>query len=124
MSTWTHVVGCIRVDGLPSIEPNVFSKQKIKDILGLPCTYEKWNDETALPCGSEGSIQYEIIEYSTGLPWLSIPVWGDLRDYEDVEEIKKWWNETLEKLGMIRDAVLHIKVEGREAVVLTYKDEE
>jgi hypothetical protein len=67
-------------------------------------------------------LQYEVIEYDSGLRWLCIPIWGDLRDYEDTAEIETWWNKLLPKLGMVRDAVLHIQVEGREATVLTFKE--
>lgn len=116
MSIWTHVVGSIRVDGIPNISGSV---DAIKETLGKICTFEKWEESTTLPCGSEGGLQYKVIEYDTGLPWITIPIWGDLRDYDDVEAIKKWWFETLEKLGCIRDAVIHISVEGKESIVLT-----
>lgn len=118
MSIWTHVVGNIRVDGIPNITGTI---EGIKAILGKICTFEDWEEDTILPLGSEGGLQYEIIEYGAGLPWVSIPIWGDLRDYDDVEAIKKWWFETLKKLKSIRDAVIVISVEGQEPIVLTNK---
>lgn len=120
MSTWTHVVGCIRVDGIAMLGCSV---AELKNTLGPLCTFEDWNDESTLPRGSEGGMRYEIIEYDKGLPWVAIPVWGDLRDFgaDDVAEIEKWWAETLPRLGMIRDAVLHIQTEGMEPKILTWK---
>lgn len=87
MSTWTHVVGTIRVDGIPGGEENL---------------------DSTLPAGSEGSLRYSINEYGGGLPWVIITIWGDLRDYDinDAEEIKVWWKELLPKFDIVRDAVL------------------
>lgn len=106
MSTWTHVVGAFRADGIPPMMPN--RKRDIENILGLICTWEE-ERPTTMPCGSEGSLQYKIHEYGTGLPWMVITVWGDLRDYSDVEAIIKWWNDVLLTIGGIRDAVITVK---------------
>ena len=119
MSIWTHVVGCIRVDGLPGITSKL---SDVKEAIGPMSTFENWNDESTIPSGSEGGLQYQIIEYQGGLPWLAIPIWGDLRDFDSPEEIATWWNELLPKLRMVRDAVLHIRVEGREPIILAYKE--
>ena len=116
MSIWTHVVGCIRVDGIKELGA---SKINILKIIGPMSLWDKWDDSSILPSGSEGSLQYELIEYSEGLPWLSIPIWGDLRDFDDPGEIETWWNELLPKLGFVRDAVLLITVEGKSPIVLT-----
>jgi hypothetical protein len=119
MSAWTHVVGCIRVDGISFLGVSV---QKLEQVLGPICTFENWRDDSTLPRGSEGGLQYRVIEYDKGLPWVSIPIWGDLRDFDSADEIEKWWNETLPKLGMIRDAVLHIQVEMQEPKILAWKN--
>lgn len=119
MSTWTHVVGCIRIDGLPQF--NRGGKATVEQLLGPICTFEKWNDESTLPRGSEGGLQYQIIEYDKGLPWLAIPIWGDLRDYDSAEPIKKWWDETLAKFQIVRDGILRVAVEGQEPVILVFK---
>lgn len=118
MSTWTHVVGNIRVDGIDCSDSAI---EEIKNILGKPSLYEDWFDETTLPLGSEGSVQYKIEKYGDGLPWLSISVFGDLRDFDDGSIIEKWFKETLEKLW-VRDAVLMYQTEGLEHVVLTHHD--
>src|SRR3990167_5577525 len=118
MSIWTHVVGCIRVDGIPDLGARIHTIEKI---LGPICTFDNWNDASILPRGSEGGLQYRIIEYHTGLPWIVIPVWGDLRDFDDTETIKAWWDEILLKLQWIRDAVLRVQVEGREPLIWAWK---
>lgn len=124
MSIWTHVVGCIRVDNIPAIKPN--ARALVDAALGPMCTYDDWRDDSTLPQGSEGGLQYRVIEYSTGVPWVAIPVWGDLRDYEDATAIRKWWDETLPKLAkagiLIRDAIMQVRVEGQEPIVLTHKE--
>jgi hypothetical protein len=118
MSTWTHVVGCIRIDGIPAIG---HKKQTVIDALGPMCTFEEWRDDSTLPQGSEGGLQYQVIQYSNGLPWLAIPVWGDLRDFDSIEEIRSWWTTLLPKLGVVRDAVLLVQIEGQDDVILTHE---
>jgi hypothetical protein len=118
MSTWTHVVGCLRIDGLPKIDPK-FSVNHIQRTLGPMCLFDDyWHDESTLPCGSEGSLQYKIIEYYTGLPWIAIAIWGDLRDYESEQPIEDWWNALLKKFDFVRDGCLRIEVEKREPKIL------
>ncbi len=121
MSQWTHVTGCIRVDGLPKIVPG-FTIKNIEKVLGPQCTFDDWRDDTNLPCGSEGGLQYRVIEYDDGLPWVVIPVWGDLRDYDNVNEIRQWWKNTLAQFKIVRAACLVVEVEYGERFVLTEKD--
>jgi len=86
MSIWTHVVGCIRIDGIPGLPtkgPN--SPEGVERILGPMSLYGSWNDCCLLPIGSEGSLQYRVVVYDKGLPWIAVPIWGDLRDYHDIE---------------------------------------
>jgi hypothetical protein len=131
MSQWTHVVGCIRVDGMPDLGANI---NEIKKVLGPISTYDHFIDYTPLPTGEEGSLQYSLIEYDTGACWLAIPIWGDLRGYtsEDItKELIPWWNNLMKKLddskqhfAYIRDAVLHVYAEGEVPIILTHKIEE
>jgi len=123
MSQWTHVVGCIRVDGLPKIIEE-HKIENIEKILGPMCLFDKWNDESTLPRGSEGSLQYQIIEYYHGMPWVVIPIWGDLRDFDNPKIIQSWWNKTISKLdstATIRDAVIYLEVEGEKSLILTHE---
>jgi hypothetical protein len=127
MSAWTSVVGCIRVDGVCLPEEGPAPLERVRTILGPICTFESLleNEDPyknlKLPCGSEGSLQYQIIEYGTGMPWLCIPIWGDLRDFQDAKAIQAWWENLLKELGYIRDAVLTINT-GDYPITLTYLD--
>jgi hypothetical protein len=114
MSVWAHVVGCIRIDGIKQLGADT---RKIESALGPMCTFDEWNDASTLPKGSEGGLQYRIIEYDTGMPWVAIPIWGDLRDFDNANEIETWWLKTLPALGTVRDAVLQIVVDGVTTVL-------
>ena len=129
MSQWTHVNGCIRIDGIPNIEDNVDIKS-IREILGITCRYnspdKRWK-ECNVPCGSEGSIQYKIIPAGHGLVLWTVAVWGDLRDFgsKDVKKIRKWFKKITEESGLsIRSAILEIRIEYGKTIVLRYKEKE
>lgn len=122
MSTWTHVVGAVRFDGIPGMGP----LHKLQTIEEIVIGVKKVTDEgvvdhnwrNPLPMGSEGPIQYKIHEYGKGLPWIIITIWGDLRDYDDVDEIDKWFMELCGAWPLIRDGVLSIRVDdGRTRIV-------
>jgi hypothetical protein len=116
MSAWTHVVGCFRVDGFPTYGD---TPSKIKDILGPIDTFETHFEDCKLPTGSEGSLEYHIHEYGTGLPWVVISIWGDLRDYSDFNQISMWWSNILSHFDLLRDAVLRVEIEGEDSITLT-----
>lgn len=126
MSVWTHVTGNIRYDGLAGIQRNV-TKEALKGMLGKTWVWEDdidAMDACTVPEGSEGSIQYIITEYDKGLPWATVSVYGDLRDYDDVKELTDWFTKvTVDSGYMIRDAILRISVEGGEMVALTHDAE-
>ncbi len=123
MSTWTHVIGAIRIDAIPSISKNCTVKD-IKKLIGPTNLFGEDNEDSVLPAGSEGTLQYSVEEYYTGLPWIVIAIWGDLRDYDDVEEIDRWWiklqKDIVNKISTasVRDGVLHVQVEGQEPHIL------
>jgi len=125
MSLWTHVIGSIRIDGLPKINEEVYNVGVVEAVLGPMSTFDEPNEECTLPMGSEGSLAYRVIEYDTGLPWIVIPIWGDLRDFgkkEDINRIVEWWHKLLDtfvkKQFMIRDVVLRIEDENGFKIVL------
>lgn len=118
MSRWTHVAGVIRVDVLRLNHDNKGIEKKLMEILGTPKDYDEidWDDEgkpnTIVPCGSEGSLEYEIFlnkkydHVSAG----HITITGDLRDFggdEDVEKIRAWFFKVCDKLA-VRQAVIEI----------------
>ena len=114
MSHWTTVTGIIRLDGVPEI----FEKDTIENILEIfgPIYKGDGTDKVnykdiKLPKGSEGSLQYQLIEYGEGFPWLVIPIWGDLRDFTDINIIITWWENLINELNYgsgIRSAILVI----------------
>jgi len=126
MSQWTHVTGAIRVDWIINAGNRGAAIRLVKSVFGKTCnpksSQEEWQACT-VPRGSEGSLQYHIHEYDTGLPWVIVPVWGDLRDYDNVDEIRQWFFSVCQQL-LIRQAILEIEVEGRDAVVVQYKRHE
>ena len=111
MSQWTHVCGCIRVDALRIMEEEN-GIANIKEVLGKVVNFGDDSYETKIPCGSEGSLAYEVIENPDkhSIAAYTIPIWGDLRDYDDVDEIEKWFYDSCKNLW-VRDAVLNINVE-------------
>ena len=100
----------------------------LKEIFGTPST--RWfsnreiEEETikysgkGIPGGSEGTLQYEILDAGDGLVWKTVAVWGDLRDFglSDVEEIEKWFKRIVETQYrgvnlLLREAHLIVSVE-------------
>jgi len=119
MSVWTHVAGVIRVDALPALglKPD-FKKIFIKKLWD-----EEDEGECNMPYGSEGSLDYRIIENKdkTSLAAYTVVIFGDLRDRgtEDLDNIKNWWEKTLKEFNMVRQAVLQILPEDSpEPIVL------
>lgn len=125
MSIWTHVVGAIRIDGIPSIDPDALDR--LIKVLGPMETFEDLSEdkniECKLPMGSEGSIEYNIHVYGDGLRWAIISIWGDLRDYDKPELIKVWFTGLLNDLNNndlpVRDAIIRIEVEGSDPIVVS-----
>ena len=126
MSTWTHVVGAIRFDGIPRTSIETFQFEAINAIMRGELKVDDKGvlrpliSRRKLPTGSEGPIQYTLHQYGNGLPWIVIPIWGDLRDYDNVTEIKDWFFDLCQRYPLVRDAVLRIQVEDREPIVIQY----
>lgn len=119
MSQWTHVNASIRFDGMSEIE-----LPSEKD-LGRIC---RWDDEDwshwenpDLPCGSEGSIEYKIIKnpLKSCLAAMVIVFYGDLRDYNNVNEILEYFNKII-KNRSIRSGILEIEVEYGDTLVYRF----
>ena len=124
MAQWTHIIGCIRIDGLPGVVES-HTVENVKKIFGPMCLFDDWNEKSTLPLGSEGGLQYQVIEYYHGIPWVVIPIWGDLRNFgpEDILIITDWCEQILAKLEkesfIIRDAILQSEPEGFPQTILT-----
>ena len=86
MSIWTHVIGGIRLDGFAFEQADI---NKLKKVF-IQSTFDNWNEKCNMPCGSEGSIRYKVIENDNKscLNVCQIALWGDLRNYGS-DRIKK-----------------------------------
>lgn len=121
MSQWTHVNASIRYDSLFGIGAPT------EELLGQICRWGDDNDShwtnPDLPCGSEGSIHYEIIRTGSenSLASHAVIFTGDLRDYDDVEEILTYFTRICTEEGyMIRSGVLAIDVECKASFVYRF----
>lgn len=130
MSQWTHVCGCIRIDRLF----DDVNCETIQNALGKALKWESpaemWDEaenypERYTPTGSEGGIEYDIWENPNHscMAAYTVSIWGDLRDYNSVNEITNWFNKVLYDSSLIiRDAVLSIDVEYQCKATLVYND--
>jgi len=100
MSIWTHVNGSIRIDGL-----NYSKLPKI------------WKFD--VPTGSEGGIEFDYKIVGVGAVLAVFNLWGDLRDYENVDEIINWI-ETSFKDNIIRSGIVEIDCEASDYIVLLH----
>jgi len=128
MSTWTHIAGCIRFDGIPSLGGPLSTMHGMKDHLGATCSFDDdedaW-DKCSVPCGSEGSLQYKIIRAGDGMVLWTVAIWGDLRDYDNVEAVQKWFDRiTTDSQALIRTAIMHVQVGESEPVIMQWKPKE
>lgn len=124
MSQWTHVNGSIRVDCLRMMGDTLDFKNIFKT-----CDYnddDKQWDDCNVPCGSEGSLNINIWESpeKSAMAAYTVNIFGDLRDYDDKDEIVKWFTGIVEnKLGIIRDAVLTIDIAYKSYSIYGLKDD-
>ncbi len=119
MSIRTHVVGVIRIDGITGLTP--------APQFGYTCTLYSdpadW-DKCNVPRGSEGSLQYSVWEnpQATHASKYTVSVFGDLRDYDSVDEIVAYFNRISEG-QIIRQGMFSVEVEGRETKNFIYSEE-
>ncbi len=128
MSQWTHVNGAIRFDGI-RVLPG-FNRHSIEKILGNTVNFsdpENAWDECNVPRGSEGSIQFFINEnpHKESLSSFMVNIWGDLRDYDNIEKIQEWFEGVIaHKDVIIRSAILEIEVEFNQKFILIHRYDE
>ena len=111
MSIWTHINASIRFD-LTNFSDD------LKPVLGkMYLPYEDSFDlegyDGFIPCGSEGSLRYSIWESKNpdAAASCTVNIFGDLRDYNDEQEILLYFNRITE-LKLIRSGILEIDIEG------------
>ena len=118
MSQWTHVAGVIRfnalrLDQIEGRETNGVGKSH-------PC-----HTMPLLPEGSEGPLTVEIHENPSlnAMAAYVAVVFGDLRDYSDVNEIRQFFTKWAEK-NHVRQACFEIDVEYQDYRVYNWNDED
>ena len=111
MSQWTHVCGAIRVDGL--LVKHTPAQEIIKQAM-----------MEHVPEGSEGLLDVRFLytgyeeDMSASMNIGTIAISGDLRDYDDVQEIFDW-------IGLLQSRLRQLRMLFRTVSVLVeveYKD--
>ena len=122
MSTWTHVAGVIRVDALRGI-----TKTPDFEKIFISLTWEHDNKDCNMPMGSEGSLEYKVLENPNPdcLAAYNIIIWGDLRDFgvAEIQDIKEWWDRVLKECGWVRQAILQVQPGDGDRVILNYEED-
>jgi len=126
MSVWTHVSGIIRVDGMGFVTGHspTDERKELERILGITVKFDSppdgW-DRCSIPYGSEGSIQYKVDIHGGdhSLYRGAGTIWGDLRNYDNVNEVGEWFKDVIDQIEKdseylfgIRDAVMAVEVES------------
>ena len=139
MSQWTHVAAILRIDSLRAAGLPDPLGENHRAVLGHPTPahtddcYDDpvWGAEndkakgfSDLPTGSEGSLQYQIWEnpMKAAAAAYTVSIWGDLRDYSNVDEILVYIERITKEVMMIRQGVLEIEVEGNLPRVWQHTD--
>lgn len=118
MSIWTHVNAIFRLDSIQRI-----SNEQIVKIFGKSISYDelttdlynKKNKLKTLPMGSEGSLRMSVWKNpdKNSIASATISIFGDLRDFDNNDELKKWFNTVCKdikksKIFWLRQAVMQI----------------
>lgn len=118
MSIWTHVVGLVYIDDIAVA------------FTGTPAFHLNEQD---IPSGSEGSLTVRRIDNPTPNVFhgekhyttrFGLAIWGDLRDFDDVESIVTWLTNLTGDKIMVRDGVVQITVEGHTPQIYRFVDME
>ncbi len=134
MSQWTHISGMIRFDTLQIALGWTDARliQQVKARMGNTVDYadpeEMWK-ACNVPQGSEGSVQYSILltNESNHMARVAVAIWGDLRDFEDVDAVEAW----VKKVGVngierdmlgVRSGIVYVQPEGQAPTVLRYME--
>ena len=131
MSVWTHVNASFRLDSFGSIDDSEIIKT-----FGKAVDYEHFDEieydenlevkdkDQYLPMGSEGTLCMNIWHNPDKhcIASTIVNVFGDLRDFDSIEEIKNWFNKCCSRFW-VRQAVCQVDCPP-EQKVFTYKEDE
>lgn len=131
MSVWTHVNGVVRLNDYSFLSSKRNTRKDVEKIIGPMCLFHNWNKNTKLPLGSEGSVEYKVIQSTeeSNLARFNIIFWGDLRDYDDLNEIIQWFNnlkkeiESKDTFMQYRDAILSCECELGNSIIVKLNTE-
>ena len=125
MSIWAHANGVIMLDGIFFRDEDYEKSINIlkNKILGEIVTYYdsiNSDSDAYMPCGSEGSLDYNIIECSG---YTNIVICGNLRDYDELDKLKDWYVNILNKIEKdtsfyVREHVFQAKIEYGEQIII------
>lgn len=125
MSIWAHANGVIMLDGIFFEDEDYEKDINIlkKKILGEVINYGDIVDADALaymPCGSEGSLDYNIVECSG---YTNIVICGNLRDYDELDKLKDWYINILNKIEKntsfyVREHIFQARIEYGEQIII------
>ncbi len=119
MSKWTHVNAVIRFDGIKGQDPD----PDLGNTVSFDDENEEMWDACNVPCGSEGSLEYKLIEVGDGITRFTAVIWGDLRDYDESDKIVKYL-EHITQGHMIRSGIAEINMEsGDRTEIYHYENE-
>lgn len=129
MSSWIHVNAVMRIDDLRFDD----SVPDFDKLIGKEYLYDSprsvWDDmihnpDLYLPMGSEGSLQKSVWinpdkSYAAA---YSVMIFGDLRDCdeEDAEKVIKWFKDKCNKISVVRDAVITVRVNADKPLIFVY----
>jgi hypothetical protein len=116
MSQWTHINGSIRVD---SIRLPGFHTIPLN--LGIQASFEDNHEPQNIPAGSEGSLVWTkwTNPDQSALAAYTVNFFGDLRDYNDVQEIEKYL-EQITTGQLIRSGICEVDVEFNDTYIYQY----
>ncbi|WP_291726145.1 hypothetical protein [Bernardetia sp.] len=119
MSKWTHVNASIRFDSILHKHPPLPTEKE----LGLICTINNGSEweNSFIPCGSEGSLRYNVIKNPniSDSAAMLVVFYGDLRDYDDEREIMHYFKDLVEGQS-IRSAIIEIDIEEEGRYIYSY----
>lgn len=130
MSQWTHVNASFRLNSFGRIEDeeliNIFGKSVDfynMDEVEYDENWEVKDKEKYLPIGSEGTLEMSVWHNpnKSHMASTTVSVFGDLRDYNDFDEIERWFNRCCGAC-FIRQAFCQVEVEGLGTKVFQFQD--
>lgn len=102
MSMWTYVTGNARVYAKHN-ESILTREIRVVNALGYITSFtDQHKPHPILPYGSEGSLRY-IIDREDDM--FNLTIFGDLRDYNDLDEIEQWFRQALSNLRVLQAAL-------------------